>query len=344
MEQNESYKKSCIEGAKKLLQESLQINQNDKILILSTEGMMEFAKYLFKAAVNFNKKDLCYVVIPDDFRPMTKVQDLLVDIAQKANGIIHITERNAEEDFTFIRPFRSICENNSKCRYLYLYDAKLDYLGKGGINADYRIVEKKCKEVAKLLEESSEVFVSSKLGTSLSFKLYDKVFPRRPIFGKEQNSIQAPEGEIMSVPIEESFVGKLVVDGPITGIAKPKEPIIWKFEKGKVFKVEGNRSDLDRLFKFLKSSDPKIKSLEGISIAEFAVGTNDWARLDENISNSEKVSGTVHFGMGHRVGGIGKERGEKYHFDSMLIDNLSVKIKNKTGKLIELIISGKLML
>ena len=48
--------------------------------------------------------------------------------------------------------------------------------------------------------------------------------------------------------------------------------------------------------------------------------------------------------MGHRVGVIGKERGEKYHFDSMLINNVSVKIKSKTGKLIELIISGKLIL
>jgi len=343
LEKNKSYKESCIEGAKKLLLESLQITKKDKIVILSTEGMAEFTKFFFKAAVNLNKKDICNIVIPEEFRPMKSVPDLLVDIAQEADGVIHITERRAEEDFTFIRPFRSICETN-QCKYLYLYDAKLDYLGEGGINADYGIVNKKTTKVAELLKESSKIFVSSDYGTSLSFELYNTVVPRGPIFGKGQYTNQAPEGETMSVPIEESFEGKLIVDGPVTGVGKLRELISWEFEKGKVTKCEGNKSDLDKLFKILKSSDSNIKSLEGISIAEFALGTNDWARVDENISNCEKVSGTVHFGMGHRVGGIGKERGEKYHFDSVLMNNVSVKIKSKTGKLIELIISGKLML
>ena len=148
----------------------------------------------------------------------------------------------------------------------------------------------------------------------------------------------------MSVTLEESFEGRLVVDGPVTGIGKAKEFIIWELTNGKVTKVDGNGVDLDKLFKFLKSSDPNIKSLEGISIAEFALGTNDWAKADENISNCEKVSGTVHFGMGYRVGNVGKERGEKYHFDSMLINNLSVKIKNNQGDVIDLISSGKLLL
>jgi len=343
LEKNKSYNESCIEGAKKLLLESLQITKKDKIVILSTEGMVEFTKFLIKAVVNLNKKDICNIVIPEEFRPVKSVPDLLVDIAQKANGVIHITERRAEEDFTFIRPLRSICETN-QCKYLYLYDAKLDYLGEGGINADYGIVNKKTIKVAELLKESSKIFVSSDYGTSLSFELYNTVVPRGPIFGKGQYINQAPEGETMSVPIEESFEGKLIVDGPVTGVGKLRELIRWEFEKGKVIKCEGNKSDLDKLFKILKSSDSNIRSLEGISIAEFALGTNDWARADENISNCEKVSGTVHFGMGHRVGGIGKERGEKYHFDSMLINNVSVKIKSKTGKLIELIISGKLML
>lgn len=343
MGKNISYNDSCIEGAQKLLAESLQITKKDKIVILSTEGMTEFTKYLFKAAVKLNKKDICNIVIPEEFRPMKSVPDLLVVIAQEADGVIHITERRAEEDFTFIRPFRSMCETN-QCKYLYLYDANLDYLGKGGINADYGIVNKKTIKVADLLKESSKIFVSSDYGTSLSFELYNTVVPRGPIFGKGQYTNQAPEGETMSVPIEESFEGKLIVDGPVTGVGKLKELISWEFEKGKVTKCEGNKSDLDKLFKILKSSDSNIRSLEGISIAEFALGTNDWARADENISNCEKVSGTVHFGMGKRVGGIGKDRGEKYHFDSMLMNNVSVKIKSKTGKLVELVISGKLML
>ena len=64
-EKNKTYNESCIEGAQKLLAESLQITKKDKIVILSTEGMAEFTKFLIKAVVNLNKKDICNIVIPE---------------------------------------------------------------------------------------------------------------------------------------------------------------------------------------------------------------------------------------------------------------------------------------
>jgi leucyl aminopeptidase (aminopeptidase T) len=83
--------------------------------------------------------------------------------------------------------------------------------------------------------------------------------------------------------------------------------------------------------------------LVGISIAEFAMGANDWAVLDNNISNCEKVAGTVHFGMGQTVANIGVNRGEKFHFDSM-VTTASVTAIGKNGRKTRLIEKGKLLI
>lgn len=108
-------------------------------------------------------------------------------------------------------------------------------------------------------------------------------------------------------------------------------------------KINGDKLDLELLLEALKSSDPNVKSFEGMYIAEFALGTNDWAKIDDNISNCEKVSGTVHFGIGHTVAGIGIERGEKYHFD-ILTKDLTVDVEMESGKSVRLVESGELII
>jgi len=116
-----------------------------------------------------------------------------------------------------------------------------------------------------------------------------------------------------------------------------------QFEKGRNIKIDGDKSDLELLLEALKSSDPNVRSFEGMYIAEFALGVNDRAKIDDNISICEKVSGTVHFGIGHSVAGIGIERGERFHFD-VLTKDLNVDVEMESGEAIRLVESGKLLL
>jgi len=76
-------------------------------------------------------------------------------------------------------------------------------------------------------------------------------------------------------------------------------------------------------------------------IEEFSLGFNDWAVFDDNISNSEKVSGSAHFGIGHGSPKEGPSQGE--YFDFMM--NYPMIILTKAdGKKFKLRDNGKLLI
>ena len=125
--------------------------------------------------------------------------------------------------------------------------------------------------------------------------------------------------------------------------------MVFDFKEGYVTNVKGNKKELNDLLKMLKAQggDEKLNSLIGMPIGEFAFGTNDWAVYDENNSNNEKISGTVHFGIGRIAGcllpAIGIEREQKYHFDAMVMKP-TVTVKDSENKEIKLIEEGTLLI
>jgi len=334
--------KSYLEGARNLIK-SLELDVKDSLIILSNEGSKDFSNYILEGAKQEKIKNVIYMILPDIFRPVTKIPSSLAGAVEKAKGLIHIVNRVAEENFNFNRPLQALCIKN-KCKYIYIYDPKVQYL-KEGILADYSKVQKKAFKVKEILENSKEISVTSKIGTNLSFSLYThNILARNPIFQKDLLWNQAPEGEVMTCPIEKTFNGKLIVDGPVTGLGQPESPIAWTFENGVVTKVEGDNKFLSSLLSMLQAmaSDKGLKSLVGMWIAEFAVGVNDWALYDDNLSNCEKVFGAVHFAMGNSEG-LGVSRGENFHFDNILKTS-TVVITEKSGEKFTLINSGRLML
>jgi len=134
---------------------------------------------------------------------MENVPSLLIDIIKKSDAFLHITDRIASEDYAFFRSLRRHCIQN-KVPFIFLYDTKLNYLVEG-INADYKIVDKKTEKIKGIFEKSSLIKVTSLQGTSLSFELYKKIVPRSPFFRENQYWIQSPEGEVMACPIESTF-------------------------------------------------------------------------------------------------------------------------------------------
>jgi len=329
-----------LKGAINLIK-SLELKHEDGLIIMSNENNQKYSRHMLDAAKSLEMKNIVYIIIPEDYRPMNYLPKILLNVIKNAKGLIFISTRKIEEDFTFNRPIQDWCVKN-KVKYAYTWDAKLNYL-KEGIAADYQIVDKKAKDIKKILENSKDIYVTSDIGTNLTFSVYThNIIPRSPIFPKDRFWNQSPEGEVMSCPIESSFNGKLVVDGVTTGLGEPPKPISWDFRDGRVINVEGNKEFLNKLLNRIKKSDGRLNDFEGIWIAEFSIGSNDWARFDDNISNCEKVSGGVHFAMGNSEG-LGISRGETFHFDN-IVRKPTVIINKKNGEKFILIKSGKLMI
>lgn len=328
-----------VDGAKNLL-DSLEINEDDGLIILSMEKVQDFARYVLSAAKEKGYRNIINVNVPDNFRPVTQIPDLLSHAVENTKGLVYLVDRRAEENFTFNRPLQELCVRN-RCRYIYAYDPKLDYLEQG-IAADYNVVAEKAKKIKKIMENSKEVRVTSPLGTDLRFQLYThNIIPRSPIFNEGLYWNQAPEGEVMSCPYEKSFNGRMVIDGVVTGMGEPPSPITWDFKDGIVTNLEGDTEFLDKLFSMLHTSDRRLESFIGMYIAELSIGCNDWAVFDDNISNCEKVSGGVHFAMGNSEG-LGEDRGETYHFDNIM-KSLTLTITAKDNNSIKIIEDGELV-
>lgn len=327
-----------IEGAKNILSKGLQIEKNDKLIVLTHEKCIPSAEYLVRAAKLLSVSDVLMIQLPEILRPVTKVPKTLSGAITEADALIYAIDRIPEEHQQE-RKIHQLCADN-ECKYCNMYDVVPRYLGEA-INADYNIVTQKCEDIAHILKESigGKIEVKTDLGTSLSFNIYDSIRARGPIFGGSLHR-QAPEGEVSTCPVENTFQGKLVVDGAITYMGVPETPITLMFNQGRVVDVAGDDRFLSNLLRILKLLDGRLESLLGISIAEFSVGANDWAILDENVSNCEKVSGTIHFGIGKTTPG-GIDRGEKFHFDS-IVTKSTVHVTKKNGERVCLIDSGHL--
>lgn len=334
----EEGKDPYFKGARNLVK-SLELNKEDALIVMCNENNQKYCSYLLEAAKDLDIRNNIYIIIQESYRPMKYLPEILLDTIKNANGLIFASTRKVEEDFSFNRPIQEWCIKN-KVKYAYTWDAKINYL-KEGIAADYLVVDNKTKQIKKILENSETVQVFSEIGTELSFSVYNQnIIPRSPFFPKDRFWNQAPEGEVMSCPIESTFSGTLVVDGVVTGLGEVPQPIRWQFKNGQVIDVKGDKNYLINLLNRIKKSDNRLTDLIGIWIAEFSIGSNDWAVFDDNISNCEKVSGSVHFAMGNSEG-LGMDRGETFHFDNIL-KTPTVIINKKDGSKFELIKSGKL--
>jgi len=329
-------------GAKKILLEAAGLKMDESLLILSHENRMNIAQYLLKAAKSIEVQDVALFMIPKESRPIKRVSNMLAGAIEKADVLIYLVDRMPEETHIEWGPLMSLCKKH-ECRYLTMHDPKPWYLERGGILADYEIVDQKSKKVAAILNESEKIEVQSEIGTNLTLKLDPKpevpyrspsiLFPEMLTRGH----IQVPEGEVSMTPVQDTVNGKLVVDsnGAITGLGKPFLPVTYVFEAGEMVGVEGDKIFLAELCEYVRRSGgkPVLENLD--TVEEFAVGTNPWAVLDDNVSNCEKVAGTIHFGIGHQK--------EWQHIDHV-VTSATVVVTDKKGDKIRLVEKGRLMM
>jgi len=327
-------------GAKKVLSEAARLGKKDNLLIVATDSLRPIVDYFVLASKSIGT-NLMLVQIPEPMRPIRSFSDMMARAVSEADAVVYIADRRPEE-LPFIYPLMNTCKEN-QCRFILMYGVKLSYLQEGGIFANYKLVEKRGKRIERILKDAENVEVTSKIGTSIAFKLHNHIESRSPIFTPEVFVTQAPEGEVMTCPLENSFTGRIVVDGAITGMGIPRTPITMTFKKGRITELEGNKEFLSRLIGYANRFDKTTKTLIGTWIGEFAIGTNDRANFDNNVANSEKVAGTVHFGIGRSMAPTGKSAKSRLHIDCVL-KKPQVVVTTKSGKKILVIENGNLLI
>lgn len=177
--------------------------------------------------------------------------------------------------------------------------------------ADYGAISKRSERLKAILTDADTISVETELGTAIKFSvkgmeghMEDGLYNRAGTWGN------MPAGEACIGPKEGSAEGVIVVDWSMSTIGLLEEPLIIRVEGGRAVEIRSKQADilLQRLNPFGRSA---------FTVAEFAMGTNEWAQLSGVVLEDEKVFGTAHFALGNNIS-FGGTTDVPIHLDGVL--------------------------
>lgn len=177
--------------------------------------------------------------------------------------------------------------------------------------ADYGVISKRSERLRDILTRADTVSVETELGTAINFSvrgmlghMEDGLYNRQGTWGN------MPAGEACIGPNEGSAEGVIVVDWSVSSIGRLQEPLHIRVEGGRAVEIKGKQANalLARLSPFGRAA---------FTVAEFAMGTNEWAQLSGVVLEDEKVFGTAHFALGNNIS-FGGTTEVPIHLDGVL--------------------------
>jgi leucyl aminopeptidase (aminopeptidase T) len=198
-------------------------------------------------------------------------------------------------------------------RVLVLRGVTEDIMTHGAMLADYDRVDRVTREVQRLMTEAKTVRVTTPSGTDLKMSLAGRAaVALTGRVGGPGTFAAMPDGEAAISPVEGTTEGTLVVDHTMDSIGLIDQPIRMTVRGGKVTEISGGTS-AEKLRTLVAGADANATN-----IAEFAIGTNDRARLIGSMTEDKKYRGSVHVAIGdnHVIGGTVVS---ELHLDGLLL-------------------------
>lgn len=313
--------KSMQRGARIIVETCMGVRMGEKVLLVTDPPRLRIAEVISEAARELGAETtlMCMPVGKRDGEEPPKTVGIAmksfdVVIAPTTRSITHTQARlKATNVGTRIATMPLITE---------------EMMRRGAILADYRKVRELTIKVAKLLDDASEVEVTTRAGTGLRFSINGRrAHPDTGIFHNRGDFGNLPAGEAFIAPLEGTGEGRVVVDGSI--LDSSTEGIEILIEEGIASKISDGKL-AERLTRLLEEAGPKSRNL-----AEFGVGTNPNARLIGNGLEDEKALGTCHIALGDNSTFGGRVRAG-IHNDGIFLNptvKLDGKIMMKNGKL-----------
>lgn len=188
-------------------------------------------------------------------------------------------------------------------RFCEFWGVTEDMMVRGGLTEDPIWLEKTSLRFAKLMDEASEVRITTPSGTDLRIYIAGRKAIALAGSARSPGSFcSLPAGESTIAPVEGTANGKIVEPYLVEHreIGRPREPLELIIREGNVAEVAGG-IEAQRLERLLIESGSSARN-----IAEFAIGTNRRCRVETGLREAKKAWGTVHIGIGDSksIGGL----------------------------------------
>lgn len=167
------------------------------------------------------------------------------------------------------------------------------------VMTDYPAMKERTERLAKALDDSRTVLITTSLGTKLQMAISGrKIFSDTGLYTMPKQWGNLPAGEVCLGPCEGVTNGILVVDSCM-GTGLLSKPIKITIKKGVAVAFEGTHGNDEEAHRVKVQFDGF--GLRGYSVAELGIGTNADAKLTGIILEDEKVLGTAHVALGNNL-------------------------------------------
>lgn len=296
---------SLLQAAEKATKQSLVLKEGEQFLLVTDKEKLEIAEALAHWAREIGAETTTYL-LTETLRPITRPTTLFQLLCTKASAMAYMLDARIEE-----KPFRGYMvkagvANSRVCMMPGLTKDMMQRL----VNIDFRELAEFGQKIIEKLEGSEDILVENRGGTRITFSVKGRKWKndRGDISQKGMHG-NLPAGEVFTVPVEESFSGKLA----ICLIDDKLGPGVMEFEKGHLISYEGK--GIGEVMANIGNDET------GRIIGEFGIGTNRKAKICPAMLEAEKAFGTAHFAIGDSYG-MGKNT-SAHHYDA-LVDKVSI--------------------
>lgn len=190
-------------------------------------------------------------------------------------------------------------------------------------------VKRTCMSVAKVLDPGKRVSIKSRSGTDLTVRIDGrKTHSWYGIIDHDGHMYSAwPPGDAHVSSIEDSANGIAVIDGYISGLGIPSEPLLMRFANGRLSDIEG--PDANKLQELLDASDENARVF-----CEVGLGTSQWQSA-ENSNGDKYMSGTFHLAIGANAspcfGGteFDGQNSSNVHLDCQMVEGVRLTVDDE---------------
>lgn len=201
------------------------------------------------------------------------------------------------------------------------------------MSANWEEVARRTLSLKDKLSGAISAHVQTPNGTKMFFDLRGRNFlADTGLLNQPGRSGNLPAGELTIAPVEGDSNGKMVIEpGMNPGV---KGRMIFEIKDGRVIKMDGGIGFIS----WLESIFYKYPLAR--NIAEFAIGTNEKARVGTTLLELEKILGTIHIAIGDNST-IGGKTSVPFHID-FLFENPTVDIAFSDGRILQIMKDGRL--
>ena len=313
-------------GAKIIVEVCAGVKAGEKAVVVTEPVMLSMAQAISSAIMAVGAEPVITVMPPrkaDGQEPPASVA-----AAMKASDVFFNV---VNKSITHTQATRDAAANGSRGIMMTQFNEEM--LMHGGVFADFANIAPQCQAVAKAMENSKVITVTTPLGTNVTFSAEGRPGNALTCITKPGKFTTVPTIEANVSPIEGTAEGVIIADAsiPYIGIGLLEEPIRCEVNKGFITKVEGGKQAQMLIADWQAKNDPNV-----YNVAELGIGLNPECSFIGAMLEDEGVYGSIHFGIGTNIT-LGGHTKAACHYD-LIINHATViadgKVILKDGKVL----------